>query len=350
MLMAEHDVTNSGIDFQSFIYYDFALRFFNLNGKPKERAWHCNLSEFIETLNNPLFSSHLMAELQMMPMTNYTKHSYQMYTYQKINNFNSESDFLTKFVETGSKKLESKANSNLKGKLSLKTKSRQPPVVPIADILHMATNVTFSINITAKRMFEVMDVNSDGYIDWYDYGYWYSTLFLFNRFDPYNKGRLTAGDLAEKFADYSGFPKVCYQIRDRAHRFEEINADTYLDFFNAHSVLRVDDIIALYIRRTDPVALYEVELKRVFKKLQLSDVGEGRLNRCLRNLDNNKIPRYDWECAFMMAIQENINYINSASDYLTVNTHNLTLSNTVFYNVDPALTLPNAGPVPARFF
>ena len=345
MLVAEHDVSNSGIDFQSFIYYDFALRFFNLHGKPKVRAWHSNLQEFQESLMNPLFSSHLMGELEMMPMTNFTNQTYQMYTYQKIDNFNTESDFITKFTETGSKKLDSK-KTNLKGRTM--TRAKQPPIVPRGDIMNMATIAPFNMNITAERMFNTMDVNSDGYVDWYDYGYWYSTLFLFNKFDPYHKGRLTAGDLAEKFVDYSGFPKICHQIRDRAHRFQEINADTYLDFFNVHTVLRIDDIIALYLRRTDPVALYEVELKRVFKKIQLNEVGEGRLNRCLRSLDNNKIPRYDWECAFMMAIQDNINYQNSASEFNTMTNHTLHLSNTVFYNVDPSLTLPGAKP--ARFF
>jgi len=293
---------------------------------------------------NPLFSAHLMGEIQMIPMTNYTARSYEMYTYQKINNFNDESDFISKFVEKKSTKIESKSNLK-KGKMQVKM--RQAPIVPVGDILNMASNVTFSLNLTAARLFEAMDVNSDGYVDWYDYGYWYSILFLFKKFDPYSKGRLTAGELNEKFVDYSGFPKVCYQVRDRAHRFEEINPDTYLDFFSVHSVLRVDDIVALYLRRTDQVALYEVELKRVFKKLQLQYVGEGRLNRCLRSMDKNRIPRYDWECAFMMALQENINYINSASEYMTVQAHNLTLSNTVFYNIDPALLAPNAAP---KFF
>lgn len=64
------DKENNGIDFQSFMYYDFALRIYSI--KNQTRPWFLNEGEFISTLQNPLFNSNMMAELQQIPMTNYT--------------------------------------------------------------------------------------------------------------------------------------------------------------------------------------------------------------------------------------------------------------------------------------
>lgn len=266
-----------------------------------------------------------------------------MYTYQQIQNFNNEGDFLLKFVEKNAEK-----ESNLKkSKFLTRTRARSSdaPVIPIGDIYSLASNVSFFLNFTAHKLFEVIDVNSDKFIDWYDYGFFYQTLFLFTKFDPFQRGKITAGDLYEKFADYSDFPKVSAIIKERAKRFNLINQDTYLDYFNVLVVLRIDDIVNLYLRKSDRSTLYEVELLRVFSKVGLSNVGQGELNNCLRGMDSQNIPKYDWECAFMNAIQSNINYIESASSYLTAQNHNITLSNTAFYNVDPSLL-----PQPKKFF
>jgi hypothetical protein len=64
------DKENNGLDFQSFMYYDFALRIFSI--KNQTRPWYLNEGEFITTLQNPLFNSYMMGELQQIPMTNYT--------------------------------------------------------------------------------------------------------------------------------------------------------------------------------------------------------------------------------------------------------------------------------------
>ncbi|MFO0515434.1 MAG: hypothetical protein ACK5YA_01145 [bacterium] len=64
----------NGIDFQSFMYYDFALRIFSIKNQTK--PWYLNEAEFISTLQNQLFNSNMMQELQQIPTTNYTSVSY----------------------------------------------------------------------------------------------------------------------------------------------------------------------------------------------------------------------------------------------------------------------------------
>lgn len=57
-------------------------------------------------------------------------------------------------------------------------------------------------------------------------------------------------------------------------------------------------------------------------------------------MDHMNVPKYDWECAFMAGFEENLNYLESASSYNTLHSHNLTVVNTVFNNVDPQIRPP----------
>lgn len=70
-LIAEEDAQDHGLDFQSFIYYDFALRLFSVENAT--RIWYVNKDEFIKVLNNPLFNSFMMGEIYSIPMTNFTQ-------------------------------------------------------------------------------------------------------------------------------------------------------------------------------------------------------------------------------------------------------------------------------------
>ena len=338
-LMKENDQAGHGIDFQSFIFYDYALRLFDL--KNATRRYYANELEFIQILSNPLFNNDMMTELSQVPLMNLTANSYQMYTYQNIANFNDEGDFLLKFVEK-----ESNRNKASKGKFA----TRQQKFTP-GKILESASNVNFSIPLAAHNIFNVMDVNSDGYIDFYDFGTFYSTLDLFTKFDSVQKGKFLAGEIYEKFTTYSDFPKISTDLKKRATRFSQINQDTYVDWFTTYIILRIDDIISLYTRQTDKTTLYEVELKRIFAKVNLNFINDGVLNKCLRGNDLNNIPKYDWECAFIAGAQKNIDYIESASSYNTAKLNNLTLTNTVFYNVDASLNAAaNAPAAKRRFF
>lgn len=340
VITADQDTKSSGLDFQTFIYYDFALRLFSFPNATD--VWHLNGPEFAQVLNKPLFPSGIMNEIKNIPMSNYTAASYQMYTYMNIKNFATEEDYLLKFAEKKETKL---AKGNLKkSTLSTRTRTATQAVVE-PPYYNLASNVSFFLNFTAGRIFNVIDLDSNGQIDWYDFGTFFQTAFLFQKFDVSQKGKILAGDVYSKYIDYGDFPRVSSNLKSRATRFNTINQDTYVDLFSVLITLKIDDIVALYVRKTDKSTLYEVELKRIFNKVSLGQVRDGILNGCLRGLDASNIPMYDWECAFMAGLQQNINYIESAASYNTVKANNITLSNTAFYNVDHALL-----PVAAKFF
>ena len=263
-----------------------------------------------------------------------------MYTYMNISNFQDEQDYLLKFVEKNENKVDTVAK-----KSKLRTRSRSlERQVPNAPYFNLASNSSFFLNFTASRIFNLIDENSDGQITWYDFGSFFQISYIFAKNDPQKKGKLVAGDIYEKFSTWSDFPRVSATLRQRSARFNLISQDNYVDLFTALVVLKIDDIVVLYTRRTEKSALYEVELKRIFNKANLNNLNEGVLNNCLRGVDSMNIPKYDWECAFIAGLQLNINYLESASSYYTAKANNITLYNTVFYSVDPALLPPKAAP------
>lgn len=73
-LTHEDDHPDEGIDFQSFVYYDFALRlFYNANATQR---WSLNQGEFINVLTQQLFPQAIFRELTQIPSTNFTSVSF----------------------------------------------------------------------------------------------------------------------------------------------------------------------------------------------------------------------------------------------------------------------------------
>ena len=102
-LTTEEDHEFQGLDIQTFIIYDFALRLYDLPNASKK--WYLNNKEFTEVLTNILFPKSTLNEISKIPMTNFTSEAYQMYTYLNISNFHHEQDFLLKFNQIKESKI-----------------------------------------------------------------------------------------------------------------------------------------------------------------------------------------------------------------------------------------------------
>ncbi len=162
-------------------------------------------------------------------------------------------------------------------------------------------------------------------------------IYLYSKFDEYNKGRMPAYELYEKFNTYSDLPLVSFRVRERAKRFNLLPKDALVDPQSALIILKIDDIMASVIRRSDKNNIYEFELKRILGSVNLQHINNAILNQCLRGMDDSKVPLYDWECAVVKSVTESLRFYESAFAYVTSKSSNLTLSNTVFVNVDPTL-------------
>jgi hypothetical protein len=320
-LVEEHEKSNQGIDLLSFVFYDFILRIFEVPNAQKK--WNLAKSEFTQLFNHYLFPYGTLQEVQMIPQNNLTAQSYQMYTYLNVSQFHQEADHFLKFAQKNEKVLKSEKSSKSK---NLATFERKLP-----------GNNTFDLVATSNWLFNILDNDSDGFLNFYDYGSFIQIAYLFSRFDQYQNGRVVAGNLYEKYTSYADFPYVSSEFRDRAKRFNLFSQDLYIDLLRSVLVMRIDDIINANKRRVDPTTLFEVELKKIFSTVNLGNVPDAYLNKCLRGVDENNIPKYDWECSFIQGVTLTSKYLESSDSYLTAKQANLTLLNTAFINVDPQI-------------
>ena len=331
---------DEGIDVQTFIFYDFVLRIFSKPAKTKQ--YFMDQDEFQVAINDFLFPNQIKFEMNKMPTNNITTASYQMFTYLNISNFNNEQDFLLKFIQTKEKK--SFATNKKEGANSAVRESEAFTSHNRKQILELPNLSNFNYTNLGVRLFELIDSNSDNSLSFMDFGNFIQVLYLFGRFDSDCKGKLPAGILFDNFRKYSDFPRVTNVVRSRADRFNLLPQDLYVDAFTALTILRIDEIVPLYTRRVDKSTLYEIELKRIFVKMNLRFVPDDLLNHCVRGTDNKHIPKYDWECSFLRGIVSNLNYFESASFYVTSNKRNLNLYNTVFNNIDPLIMFNGTDP------
>lgn len=374
-LVQDHDKLNQGLDMQSFIFYDLCLQLFSL--KTASRPYYLNKNELIEVFNNPIFPNKTLAEISFIPQFNLTADSYQMYQYYNITQFNGEENYLYKFLETevqtsyenkynlrgkysNSKfqknfnyKLNSyeknfKTSNSNKNKLENSAKNVYPDEIeifnnkftndPLSKSLSTGynnLNITFNLNATSNRIFDALDGNSVGYISFKDFAVFYHIAYVFTKEDKYSKGKLTAGRLYDKYSTYSDYPVISYHFRERSVRFNSFDVNSYIDLLDTVIIMRLDDMVRFYTRKTDLQTINEIDVKSLLSKINMKYIPDSILNQCLRGIDYNNIPKYEWECCFIQGMTLNLNYYEAMSNYLTAKNNNITLSSTVFYNIDP---------------
>ena len=99
--------------------------------------------------------------------------------------------------------------------------------------------------------------------------------------------------------------------------------------------MNIDSVAGYFYRLGDTQTLNEIEAKKFLTRINMRYIPDAYLNKCLRGIDTNNLPKYEWECCFIQGMNLNLKFYETMDNYLTVKANNLTLSNTVFYNVDP---------------
>jgi hypothetical protein len=308
-IVSEVDKPNQGLDLISFVFYDFFLTLFD--STIATRRHHLNNDEFYKVIDNYLFPNRTKSEVELVPQNELTAASFNQYTYMNLTTMASESDH---FLKTYASFLEKDNLLTLTGNFN---------------------KLKFNAKKTYTEIFNIIDSESDGWIDFYDFGEFLQIAYLYSTFDIHNKGRIIASELQEKFSNYYDIPVISDSLRQRAKRFSLLPKDLYVDVKNTLLVLRLDDIISSLIRKSDPTVIYEYELKNVLTSVNMKYIPDKLLNQCLRGTDTNKIPQYDWECSFLKAITETLRYYESSYALIQTKAKGLNLNNTMFVNIDP---------------
>jgi len=170
-----------------------------------------------------------------------------------------------------------------------------------------------------------------------DFAHMMQLIYIFNKADVYNKGKLPVGKVVEIFKSYSEFPRISFMNRNRVRRLDMVNQDLFLDAFQLLVIFKIDDVVDFFVRVSDKSTVYEFDLLNILRKCGLKHMPPSILDKCLRGNDFNNVPKYDWECAVTSGISLMSRFYEAVNAFKLVKKHKLSLSNTVFVNVDPAI-------------
>jgi hypothetical protein len=308
-LVSEADKPNQGLDIVSFAFYDFFLMLFDTPSVTRKH--HLNFDEYYKIIENYLFPNRTRSEIEMVPQNELTPTSLNQHTYVNIPHYSNEGDHFMK------------AYASFLEKDNLLT------------LTATSTNLKFNAKRTYNDIFNIIDSDGDGWINFYDYGQFIQVAYIFSIFDKFNKGRIVAADLQEKLTNYFDFPVISDSLRNKARRLSYLPQDLYVDVKSALFILRLDDFAESLVRKSDRSTIYEYELKNVLASVGMKYIPDKILNGCLRPVDMNNIPTYDWECSFMKAITETLRYYESSYALIQTRAKGFTMENTIFSNIDP---------------
>jgi hypothetical protein len=198
-----------------------------------------------------------------------------------------------------------------------------------------AFNVTVDLNKTVDKIFNGLDIDFDGYADFKEYAFFIHVTYLFSKEDKYNRGKIAAGNLFEIYTNYADYPVIGWKIRESAKKLSFFDTNLFIDALDAYLILNIDSVARYFYRLEDTQTLNEIEAKKFLTRMNMRYIPDAYLNKCLRGIDSDNLPKYEWECCFIQGMNLNLKFYETMDNYMTVKANNLTLSNTVFYNVDP---------------
>jgi hypothetical protein len=377
-IMQENDKPNQGIDILSFIFNDFFLKLFFEIGK--ERPYFLSREELRNVFDHPLFPNRTLTKIIEIPQFEFTADSYQMYQYYNISNFNSEDNYLYKsFIEVSNENSNNEKKNNLrtnnKIKISNSLENKKNTIGKkvnselnnqenfekfgnnkngwsdfdvdmfsnkVAQNLNLPLfkngknnfNISLNTNITIDKIFTSLDRDYTGYVDFKSFINFIQVASLFAREDTYDKGKLPSNKLYELYSNYADYPVINYKTRQNSKRFNYFQLNQQIDPLDAYLILYIDDIAKYFFRNDDDQTLNEIETKKFLTKMNMKYIPDAYLNKCLRGIDENDLPKYEWECCFVQGMTLNLKFYDGIENYLTAKINGIPLTNTAFYNVE----------------
>lgn len=342
------DVYGSSLDLESFMFYDYFLKAFTTFSF--ERKGHLSRNEFFNLLQSKFFLPiRFRNEIGLIPQYNLTRNSYKMYMFSKA--FYSEEDHLYKsFLELqtnlnaknnkiNSRKYHSRSNKNNFNGIEPEQYGSDPGY-PIKTSFLNGTdserkmNVSFSAQKSSDILFNILDLDGDNYVNFYDFGHFTQVCFLFSKLDTFIKGRVSVESFRELISTWNDFPSISYLFKDRVNKLNLLDNNSVMDISLALAIVKIEDAVKIQGKGSNQSFLGEIELKLILKNFNMENIPEEYLTKCLRVTDNSLSPRYDWECAFIEGVKANSKYFDTVDYYNLSKFKNITLQSTGFFNID----------------
>ncbi len=296
-LVKSNSNSNNGIDLYSFFFYDKYLRIF-YQGFESNKRWFVNETELNDIINFYEFPGYMYNYLKQVPQANYTADSYNLRTH--INPaLLSEDDYFNKFLEIKSSFISQRHNTS-----------------------------SFDGPLVVKRLFKLLDSDMDGYLSFYDFGCFIQTFYIYNKADNRHDDRVLVGNIYNIFTEYYNFPIISEEFRERSKRFSMIDQDLYIDPYHTLAIIRMEDYVHHYLRKSDPTTVKEIDISFILNKINLGNYPSESLSSCKRGKDDEGLPKFDWECSIIQAITKILIYLENSRNLKDIKTYGFNLTYT----------------------
>jgi len=306
-----------GIDLISFCFYDFWLKIFDENARAVR--FNLNIAEFIKANNHALFPAGMKGSIKLIPQNVLSSASYNMFEDLNKNMKPEDNHFMKSFLQSNEQKKKENEQWSLEQARGKNAK------------------LAYNEKNTLTNIFNILDSEMIGKINFYDFGAFIQMLHIFTKNDPNNaKGRLVAGLLEKEITGYKGYPIMSKTLLARSKRLKLINTDLYMDFASLLFMMRIEDIVPSHVRRMDKTQMTEIELKNILSHVNRKFIPDSHIKHCLRSSPDadKSIPVYDWECAFTNTESSTLKFYENSFDYLTSLARKMKLGPTEFNNKD----------------
>jgi len=289
--------SRNGIDLITFVFYDHFLKLFyqgaNIN------RWTITSNEFSKICTGFLFPKTIYNYMTQVPLANFTHNDYNLRSHINLNQLDEEDNF-SKFLQIKSSSVAGRYNNT----------------------------ALFDSKKVDARIFKLLDSDSNNVLTFYDFANFVQTFVLYQKTDARDADRVIVSDLAQQFTHYNELPLYSTEFRARSNRFNLLEQDMYIDPFFALAITRMDDYVHHYLRRSDPTTVKELELNLILERINLGNFPTAFLTKCARGKDSNGIPKYDWECSIINAIDRALSYLENTRDLKDMKSHGFNLTYT----------------------
>jgi hypothetical protein len=195
----------------------------------------------------------------------------------------------------------------------------------------------FNFDHATSMIFHLMDFPQHNVINYEQFIYFIEIIYLFKKFDKDKLGKLYSHQLLDKYKRYSGYPKINEKIYKYVDKFKYLNKNIQFNPFYTYVMFRADDLVKNYvIEDYYGVLINEINMKIVFERMNLRLLPDGFLKKCIKGYEdinlNMKVPKYDWICAFNVAIENVCVHLETIISHRITKKNNIKLQNTEFKN------------------
>jgi hypothetical protein len=388
-LISGPDKKFNDLDLYTFVFLDTLLRMFSMD-RPGRSETCITYADFISIINDFNFPKKIIQELYYIPYYNLSRNNYTQFMHVKIPKYFEENDFLMrkyrfKSLNKNNEKSGFKNKRKFLHKFSEDKKGAKKPQEEVTEEIITTTTTTnktetkqgegipnfpnlkakmdwinkidtnyaensyyyilnprlyesFNFTSTTKDIYHLMDFPQNNCVNFEEYAFFIQVIYLFKRFDKYNKGKLTALALNEDFRKYSEYPKVSHRINERIDKLRIISDETYLNPFYTYALLRVEDVAQQYVNQDFySESVNEVNIHLILERINIRDYPEDLMRSCLKGYGednlNMKVPEYDWVCVVGKAVKHVSTFLETTTNKKITQKHKIKLENTDFYNM-----------------